>query len=59
MRRTMAIFAAVLIGSAAVATTAAVAAEPAWDSLVEVNSRRMGNAFLLPGADFRDRKSVV
>ena len=59
MRRTMTIFAAVLIGSAAVATTAAVAAEPAWDSLVEVNSRRMGNAFLLPGADFRPYDSVM
>ncbi len=59
MRRTLTIFAAVLIGSATLTTTAAFAAEPAWDSLVEVNSRRMGNAFLLPGADFRPYDSVM
>jgi hypothetical protein len=47
--------AAVIIGMPAIAT----AAEPAWDSLVEVNSRRMGSAFLLPGADFRPYDSVL
>jgi hypothetical protein len=63
MRSYLTIFAAAMIGCATAATAAepapATAAEPAWDSLVEVNSRRMGNAALLPGADFRPYDSVM
>jgi hypothetical protein len=59
MRRFLTVFAVATIGCATLATTATFAAEPAWDSLVEVNSRRMGNAFLLPGADFRPYDSVM
>jgi hypothetical protein len=60
MRSYVTILAAALIGSAAIGSSAIVfAAEPAWDSLVEVNSRRMGNAALLPGADFRPYDSVM
>ncbi len=63
MRSYLTIFAAAMIGCATAATAAepaaTPAAEPAWDSLVEVNSRRMGNAALLPGADFRPYDSVM
>jgi hypothetical protein len=60
MRSYLTVVAAALIGCAAIGSGAiAVAAEPAWDSLVDVNSRRMGNAALLPGADFRPYDSVM
>jgi Protein of unknown function (DUF3313) len=61
MRRISIFAAAAIIGTAGLAATGnmAIAAEPAWDSLVEVNSRRMGAAFLLPGADFRPYDSVM
>lgn len=36
-----------------------IAATPSWDGLTEVNSRRMGATFLLPGADFRPYKKVM
>jgi hypothetical protein len=36
-----------------------VAANPSWDGLTEVNSRRMGSTFLLAGADFRPYKKVM
>lgn len=59
MRNYLIVATALMLGSAAVGTTMAAAAEPVWDSLVEVNSRRMGSAFLLPGADFRPYDSVM
>lgn len=59
MRHYLVFAAALALCSVSTGTTVVVAAEPAWDSLVEVNSRRMGNAFLLPGADFRPYDSVM
>jgi hypothetical protein len=59
MRRILTIFAVAMIGSATLATTVVFADEPSWDSLVAVNSRSMGAAFLLPGADFRPYDSVM
>jgi hypothetical protein len=50
------LFAALLLAAAA----PALAATPeSWDGLTEVNSRRMGATFLLPGADFRPYKKVM
>lgn len=46
-----------------VVATPAAAQQPAtaesWDGLVEVNARRIDNAFLLPGADFRPYTKVM
>ena len=51
-----------LVAAAALAAAVAVGAEdvPAsWDGLVEVKSKRMDAAFLLPGADFRPYTKVI
>lgn len=50
---------ATLSGCASTSAPPVRTAEPAWDSLVEVNSQRMGSAFLLPGADFRPYDAVL
>jgi hypothetical protein len=56
MKLHLALLAALMIGSAGVAIAAP---DPSWDGLVEVNSRQMGNAALLPGADFRPYGKVM
>ena len=50
MKQHLAFLAMMMIGHAGIALAAPAAS---WDGLVEVNSRQMGNAALLPGADFR------
>lgn len=58
MRKTLMLMSALMIGVAA----PVVAADPApesWDGLVEVNSPRMDNAALLPGADFRPYGKIM
>lgn len=56
MKRHLAFLAAMMIGSAGIVLAAPVAS---WDRLVDVNSRQMGNAALLPGADFRPYAKVM
>lgn len=56
--RTKFVLIATLLLSAAAPGVVANAAE-SWDGLVEVNSRSMGAAFLLPGADFRPYAKVM
>ncbi len=56
MRAPLILIAAMLLGSTSIAVAAPAAT---WDGLTEVNSRQMGNAFLLPGADFRPYAKVM